>query len=182
VSHAWHDIVELLEERGLEFEAGLSDQEIVEVEGRYGFSFPPDLRSLLRTALPASARFPNWRSDSASDLESRLAWPAEGIAFDVENNRFWPPAWGPRPNGLEEALSIARTKVADAPTLVPVYGHRFLPDEPSEAGNPVFSVYQTDIIYYGADLVSYFGAEFRIETNRSPATPRPIRFWSDLVS
>ena len=183
MSHAWQDIVESLEERGLDFEAGLSDQEIAEVERRYGFSFPLDLRSLLQTALPASARFPNWRSDPTSDLEQRLAWPAEGIAFDVENNQFWLTAWGPRPSDLAEALALARAKVAEAPTLIPVYSHRFLPDEPPEAGNPVFSVYQTDIIYYGADLVSYLEAEFEIETNGSPvSTPRTIRFWSDLVT
>jgi hypothetical protein len=180
---SWNQIVESLEARSLEFDDGLSDQEVADVEERYRFSFPPDLRTLLQTALPSSDRFPNWRSDPAADLERRMAWPAEGIAFDVENNQFWLSAWGPRPSGLTDALALARAKVAEAPSLIPVYSHRFLPDEPHEAGNPVFSVYQTDIVHYGADLVSYLNAEFGIETEAAaPSSPRPIRFWSDLVS
>jgi hypothetical protein len=180
---SWEEIVESLEARGVAFETGLSDREVAEVEEQYGFSFPPDLQSLLQTALPVSDRFPNWRSDPASELERRLAWPAEGIAFDVEKNQFWLAAWGPRPDDLAEALAVAHAKVAEAPSLVPVYSHRFLPDEPDEAGNPVFSVYQTDIIHYGADLVSYVEAEFGIETGATLGqTPRSIRFWSDLAT
>ena len=179
----WDETVDSLEARGLEFDAGLSDQEVAEVEERYGFSFPPDLRSLLQTALPVSDRFPNWRSGAADDLERRMAWPAEGIAFDVENNQFWLTAWGTRPSDLAEALAVAQAKVAEAPSLIPVYSHRYLPDEPAEAGNPVFSVYQTDIIHYGADLLSYLEAEFGIETSGPRAqAPRPIRFWGDLVT
>ncbi len=67
--------------------------------------------------------------------------------------------------------------------MIPVFSHRYLPDDPNEAGNPVFSVYQTDIIYYGADLLDYFENEF---AQPRPAwrtiTPRLIRFWSALAS
>lgn len=180
---SWDRIVESLEARGVEFETGLSDQEVADVQARYGFSFPPDLRALLQTALPASDRFPNWRSDPPGELERRLAWPADGIAFDVESNQVWLSAWGAQPSDPGEAVALARAKLAEAPTLIPVYSHRFLPAEPSEAGNPVFSVYQTDIIEYGPDLASYLEREFGIETGAPQREPsRRIRFWSDLVS
>jgi hypothetical protein len=47
----------------------------------------------------------------------------------------------------------------------------------------VFSVYQSDIIYYGRDLTDYLNREFRSPMDRSPIVGvRPVRFWSDLVS
>jgi hypothetical protein len=72
--------------------------------------------------------------------------------------------------------------VARAPILIPVYSHRFIPAALSEAGNPVFSVYQTDIIHYGLDLPSYLHAEFdACNPYPVPSEPKEIRFWSELV-
>lgn len=42
-----------------------------------------------------------------------------------------------------------------APRLIPICSHRYIPEEPHDAGNPVFSVMQSDVIYYGADLANY---------------------------
>jgi hypothetical protein len=39
-----------------------------------------------------------------------------------------------------------------APQLIPVIGHRYLLAEPCAAGNPVLSVYQSDLVVYGEDL------------------------------
>jgi hypothetical protein len=64
--------------------------------------------------------------------------------------------------------------------LVPLISHRYIPSEPNEAGNPVFSVYQSDVIYYGADLADYF--EHELDGWAPVTTPiKHIRFWSDLV-
>src|SRR5262249_17955195 len=71
--------------------------------------------------------------------------------------------------------------------LIPLISHRYLPEEPHEAGNPVFSVYQSDVIYYGTDLIDYFEREFtgrdyrpRLDQLRLNQM-KHIRFWSDLV-
>lgn len=75
-------------------------------------------------------------------------------------------------------------QVALAPKLVPLWGTRYLPADPHEAGNPILSVVQTDIIYYGVDLSAYFVREFGLATaNQQDAavTPRRIRFWSDII-
>jgi hypothetical protein len=63
-----------------------------------------------------------------------------------------------------------------------------MPDSPLEAGNPVFSVYQTDIIYYGENLENYLRNEFREAfgiTSRtfvvSSTDLREIEFWSGLL-
>ena len=60
---------------------------------------------------------------------------------------------------------------------------RYLASLPTEIGNPVFSVYQTDVIHYGRDLRSYFAHEFGRTTYREAITPEPrkIAFWSELV-
>jgi hypothetical protein len=49
------------------------------------------------------------------------------------------------------------------------------------AGNPVFSVYQTDVIYYGFDLPSYLFEEFGVPNPfPRPERPREIELWSEL--
>ena len=47
------------------------------------------------------------------------------------------------------------SRLAQAPTLIPIYGHRYLPAGNGTHGHPVLSVYQTDIIFYGTDLADY---------------------------
>ncbi len=76
------------------------------------------------------------------------------MAFDIENNGFWLEAWGPKPEVLSDQLRIAKEHYDQAPKLIPIFSHRYIPATPSEIGNPIFSVYQTDIIYYGYDLLS----------------------------
>jgi hypothetical protein len=45
--------------------------------------------------------------------------------------------------------------------MIPVYGHRYTPAEsPVLGAYPVFSVVQTDVIYYGRDVDSYLKVEF----------------------
>jgi hypothetical protein len=71
-----------------------------------------------------------------------------------------------------------------APRLIPLIAHRYIPDAPHEAGNPVFSVMQADTIYYGADLADYFRREFAARpTDLDPVGDvRFIPFWSELVA
>jgi hypothetical protein len=111
-------------------------------------------------------------------MRERLDRPRQGVLFDVEHNGFWLDEWGERPENRDDAARLASELVLSAPKLIPICGHRMMPDEPNLAGNPVFSVYQTDIIYYGLDLADYLRHEFRLKdaANR-PNTVRPIRFW-----
>jgi hypothetical protein len=179
----WNREIAWLRARGARLEAGLSEQDLLQVERVHGFRFPPDLRDLLSTVLPAGPRFPDWRHPESNELRQQLAWPFDGIAFDIEHDSFWWNEWGPRPSELPNALSVARAAVALAPRLIPIHGHRYLPAEPDLPGNPVFSVYQTDIIYYGSNLRRYLACEFGdLEwAEATSKTHRRIRFWTDLV-
>jgi len=179
----WSRELRLLRQSGAHIEPGLSRIELASAEEVVGAQFPPDLADFLRTALPVGERFPNWREPASTAIADVLAGPFSGIAFDIEQNSFWWPAWETRPPVLEDALEIARRHIASAPRLIPVYGHRYLASSPSEIGNPVFSVHQTDVIYYGRDLRSYVAHEFGRMTFREATTPEPrkIAFWSELV-
>lgn len=170
-------------------EAGLSESELGRVEESYGFRFPPDLRELLGAALPLDLvdaerqRFPNWREAPNEFIQHYMDWPLEGVLFDVEYNDFWFGTWGERPVKVSEALAVTRRRFADVSRLIPLFLHRFLPSQPCEAGNPVFSVHQTDVVYYGSDLLEYFENEIFEQYNLKgySTTIRPIPFWSDLA-
>jgi hypothetical protein len=172
----------VLMQAGVVFERGLSQAEIQQIEDKYNFRFPPDLKDLLSFALPTSKGFLNWREADEDSIVQRLLWPYIGICFDIQQNDFWLTEWGERPSSLDEAFAIARKAFDDAPTLIPIRSHRYIPDRPNEARNPIFSVYQTDIIYYGANLGDYLENEFAYYFGESAHSLsdeiKYIEFWS----
>ncbi|WP_316769620.1 hypothetical protein [Streptomyces sasae] len=165
---------------GNEVGRGMSERELDLIEERWKFQFAPDHRTLLSEGLPTgNPSWPDWRDGSPEDLAERLAWPVDGVLFDVEHNRFWHPEWDPRPASTQDALDVARAHLAKVPVMVPIFSHRYLVADPSRTGMPVLSMYQTDIIYYGIDLVDYFHHEFghpvpTPDDHQYPAIP----FWS----
>ncbi|HEY2588371.1 MAG TPA: SMI1/KNR4 family protein [Tepidisphaeraceae bacterium] len=162
----------------VEFDAGLTNAEFDAAESRYGFRFPPDLRAFLQTALPKGPRFPDWRSGDEAAIRDWLDGPRRGVVFDIEHNGFWLDEWGPHPASIVDAVRRGEELVSAAPRLIPIYGHRMMPDEPNLPGNPVFSVHQTDIIHYGYDLADYLRHEFHLPGRRPwPDEVRRIRFW-----
>lgn len=177
----WEDMVSNLRDKGVAFDIGLTDAEVGVAEKRYGFRFPPDLRAFLQAGLPSGSDFPNWRDGDEADLRGWLDLPCRGILFDVEHNGFWLDDWGPRPGIIGDAVRLAREVVQSAPRLIPVFKHRMMPSEPCVTGNPVFSVHQTDIIYYGVDLRDYLIHEFlaceHIGTWPIPDSIRQVPFW-----
>jgi hypothetical protein len=171
----------------LQLEAGLTDDEAHAVEQEFGFAFAADHRAFLTTVLPVGPRWPDWRHGDPADLQSKLAWPVNGVLFDVEHAVCWFDGWGPRPESTVEAVAVARQRLSGVPQLVPVYGHRYLPSGRELAGHPVLSVYQTDIIYYGVNLVDYLHQEFRAGPGIPRSDPRwrpraTVPFWRDLVT
>jgi hypothetical protein len=166
--------------------SGYSEQELIDIQQRYKVQFPPDLTEIYRERRSVIPRDDfDWVKTPRAVIEGMLAWPLEGMLFDIENNAFWLPEWGERPNQKSDREKIACAAIAAAPKLIPVYGHRYIPEEPHARGNPIFSVYQTDIIYYGANLAAYVLAETHkhrlpeahTEQDVIPSFTR-IRFWS----
>jgi hypothetical protein len=183
-----HTIIELLKNKNIIFDKGLTNEEYRTITLMFGISFPCDLKCFLQTALPVSTGFVNWRM-AINDKKERdyinrcLAWPLEGILFDIKNNSFWDDEWGEKNNNIENQVRIVEQYYKRYPALIPIYLHRYIPSLPVEKGNPVFSVYQTDIIYYGNDLISYFCNEFKIILSeyKAPEIPKYIEFWGRMA-
>jgi hypothetical protein len=160
---------------------GYSQGELDWAQERFDLRFPPDLMALLLDRRPAAGW--DWRTDDAG-IRRALADPLEGLLYDVEWNVLWWPEWGDRPERAEERAEVVTAIVGAAPRLIPIIGHRYLPEQPHEAGNPVFSVMQSDVIYYGANLEDYFERLFHpapFPGNPPRGEIRFIPFWSELV-
>ncbi|HEX5228254.1 MAG TPA: hypothetical protein VFW44_11115 [Bryobacteraceae bacterium] len=161
---------------------GYTQTELEDVQAKWGFRFPPDLLERLReerTIIPGDDF--DWITTPDEKIKDVLGWPLEGFLFDVQHGLWWPD-WGDRPVDEASVEGRFREIFSAAPKLLPVYGHRYIPEEPHEGGNPIFSVWQMDVIYYGADLSDYVDREMRA-TEFDAGWPRlkQIRFWSRAV-
>jgi hypothetical protein len=160
---------------------GYTQAELNRAQEKFDLAFPPDLIALLRERRPADGH--DWADDVA--IRRALDWPFESlVAFLDLNPAWWWPEWGERPASAYGRKEVLQSVVARAPKLIPLIAHRYLPEQPHESGNPVFSLMGADVIYYGVDLADYFEREFagipRIyEPLRQPI--KHIPFWSDLV-
>lgn len=161
---------------------GLTGNELFKVEGEFGIRFNPDHRVLLTAGMPLGPRWPDWRGGQRETLREWLDEPVDGVLFDVEENGFWWHGWGERPRDTEQALTRARVGLNGAPSLIPIYGHRFCPALPL-FGLPVLSVVQTDVAVYGLDIVDYLLREFSAVPERAEVIGAVLEvpFWSELT-
>lgn len=107
-----HQSIQRLAAGGVRFDRGLSDEEISRVQDRLSFTFGPEHHEFLQSAMPVGESWPDWRNDPEDDLRARLAWPVDGVIFDVHNNGFWPASWGARPGGKDDREREARALMA----------------------------------------------------------------------
>ncbi|GAA2604557.1 hypothetical protein [Paractinoplanes durhamensis] len=158
---------------------GLSDQELSATEHEFGFTFAPEHRAFLAEGMPSGRGWPDWRSPDRLGLRERLAWPVEGILFDVVENNFWYEGWGFRPENVADAMTAARGYLVTAPRMIPVYSHRYLPA--AIPGHPVLSIYQTDVVHYGNDLTDWLNREFTLGKPEDQQVRASVTFWRDLL-
>ena len=182
------EIIRKLKAKKVKFEHGLSDEEVQQIENKFNLKFPPDLLYFLQKELPVSNDFVNWRSGLKSKSEAiairkKLDWPFDGMVFDIEKNGFWIEEWGTKSDNVSENIATAKRHYKTYPKMIPIRSHRYIPSKPYKAANPVFSIYQTDIIYYGYDLAHYLANEFHFELSNDFIKldkPRHIEFWGDF--
>ncbi len=161
---------------GTRWQVGLDEPRIDALELHWKLRFPRDYRQFL-SVLNAPDRgmycvgwsddppyglqeeddepsFFDWRKDDEA-LTAALNRPLEGLLFDVEENAIWLDSWGERPGRDADVRKKVAQLVAAAPMLIPITGHRYLLANSREAGNPVLSVWQSDIICYGSNLKNF---------------------------
>jgi hypothetical protein len=163
---------------------GLSVLQIQLIEAQLGFRIPEDFAFFLQNVRdPGDVLFP-WSNFNKQRYDDSITWILKGIEFDIEHNNLWLRRWGERPATLSVALDKATADFATWPKLLPVYGHRFLAAEPCRSDNPVFSIWQTDIVCYGANLAHYLINEFvskDVGRHILNQNIQKIEIWSDFV-
>lgn len=161
---------------------GYTAAQLDDIQGKWNLRFPPDLLEVYRRrrrVIDNELGF-DWLKTPTDNIRKQLQWPLTGMLFDIEKNDFWLPEWGERPSDASDRHDIARSAIAAAPKLIPIHGHRCIPETPHKAGNPIFSVWQTDSIHYGANLDDYIARENGDQSAQWPPC-REIPFWSRLV-
>lgn len=163
---------------------GLSEVEIRKIESLYHFSFPFPLESFLKEVLPINKGFYNWRDFSKENIlciTSIMEAPKNALT-KMAKEVYWCEKWGEEPKSFKDKIEVVRTKVANAPNLIPIFAHRYMPvcnlQKP-----PIISVHGTDVIYYGEDLENYLEIEFgdRKQLSIKLENIEHVPFWSDLV-
>src|SRR5205085_9372728 len=96
---------------------GYSQAELDDAQAFFDLRFPPDLINLfLRGRMPGGH---DWTTER-EQLRGMLAWPLDGLLFDVEHNVLWLSEWGERPATAIERADIVVRAVAEAPKLIPL--------------------------------------------------------------
>ncbi len=200
---------------GTQWQTGLDEPQIDALELHWDLKFPRDYRQFL-SVLNAPDRgvySVGWSDDSPCDLRvfddepsyfdwqkddeeiiDALKWPLEGLLFSIEESSFWLDSWGERPGNVTDVRKMVAQLVATAPMLIPITGHRYLLANSLEAGNPVLSVYGSDIICYGSNLRNFLllelssllgldHAEIAEHANAGITQEKiaAIPFWGDLM-
>lgn len=203
----YHTLIKKLKNVGIEFEEGLTIDEIAQIEEIYDIKFPKSLKDFFTEALPVffeyphplpsendsseseileikkRINFPIWNDFSESNIlriKERINFPIKGVMEDVISG-YWLDSWGERPNNAEEIKKISLFHMNKAPKLIPIYSHRYIAQIDGIEDPPIISVMQTDIIYYGNNLFDYFKREFLRDTSAKLERPVSIPVWGDIM-
>ena len=68
--------------------SGLNDEQLDIIQQKWEFSFPPDLRWLLKSTNAKKFGLFDWINLSEEKIRKALDWPLHGILFDVEFHNF----------------------------------------------------------------------------------------------
>lgn len=167
---------------GARWDSGLTQGEINNLEKKWDINFPHDYRLFLEILHcidrpdiiehddgdeqyedEEDVMFYNWKKHS-KEIEKRFNWPYETILQDVlGNNQVWLKSWGTRPDNDMDSEAIFQQWYKKAPKLIPIFGHRFIINEQVKTGNPVLSIWGSDIILYGWNLREYLLNELKYD-------------------
>jgi hypothetical protein len=177
----------------------MTGADIEDAERRFGLMFPPDYRLFLATlhtpdppmvgaafmgselVSTTGRQFSDWTGESDA-IRAAMAWPIDGLLWSVEADDSWHPSWGTRPKDQRHREAVVRELAAGGPQLIPIFGHRYLVGPGDRSGNPVLSIYGSDVIVYAPNLRAYLPLEIGLEPRVEEKRPdRPIPFWQEVI-
>lgn len=120
-------------------EPGLTTEEVKDVERKYGFAFPPDVRDFLQVGLPLGCGWHDWRLMGKVKLGSE-----EDTVCEIQKGHCTP--WRVRYNkdrqwDENESLAKAQDLANRVYPLIPLCQHRCIPSVPHECGLPILSMH-----------------------------------------
>ena len=180
----YEDCLDLLKMQGIKFEEGLTSDELLQIEKIYQIKFPGSLKEFLMTAVPISRGFYNWRDlqeDNIQFIKEIIKKPLLNI-YNMAEEVYWCNDWGKKPEDGGKTVEEVRARLKEAPKLLPIYTHRYIPMVLDE-NPPVISIHGVDIIYYGQNLRDYLNIEFgkRMQNAIEFHNITSIPFWSDIM-
>lgn len=180
----YKESIKLLRSHGIQVEAGLTYDEVGKIEKIYSIQFPKSLKAFLMEGVPISDGYYNWRNFKTDNIEyiKRVIYRPVKYIEDYPEEVEWYKEWGKEPEVVSNRIQIVKERLMDAPTLLPIYAHRYMPEGLDE-NPPVISVMGVDIIFYGENLVEYFKVEFgeKKHAEINCKIIKPIPFWSDII-
>ena len=99
----------------------------------------------------------------------------------IEDNQIWHPSWGPRPRERQHRDVVVRRLAAGGPQLIPIFGHRYLAGPGDRSGNPILSIYGSDVIVYASGLRVYLPFELGLESSGAGTKVALVPFWQDVI-
>lgn len=180
----YKESINLLKEKRIEFESGLTSDEVAQIEKIYEIVFPKSLQEFLMTVLPVSKGFYNWRNREEENVEYIKNIINQPIRYinDMPEEVYWCEDWGEEPEDGENFKNEVKKRLEAAPKLIPVFSHRYVPMVSNE-NPPIISVHGVDIIYYGENIQDYFKIEFgeKDQNTINFENIYPIPFWTDIM-
>ena len=186
------ELLEALENMGYGIDAGLTNDEIDAVEKAFGAPLPPDLNIFLQTGIirnnpPAKVPkiiskpyYPDWRHPEEVAAKAQEWIEHHVFRFDIEKNGYWYKKFGDKPTNSAQAVQQALEIIRTWPPLFPIHGHRFIPSDPHNAGNPVLSVWQaTDTAYYGMNLLEHMNMDFHLGLDLEKEPKKLVPYWGE---
>lgn len=172
-------IIGRMAENGIQFENGMSEQELNDAQSFFGFTFPSEIKAFLRCGVPVAEHFFDYRDLSDENLEkfkgirSRIE---QGFSFDIMNVPYFLRKMERRYGtmGAEETLGAIMAEYENSPKLIPFYSIRCFFD--GLDGMPIISYSQPcDMIIYGENFEEYLKKEFCAEKVESHLMYSPQR-------
>ncbi|MEG0415778.1 MAG: hypothetical protein RR565_06535 [Erysipelothrix sp.] len=171
-----------MKSKGIEFEPGMSNEQIMESENAFNLTFPNVLKDFLSAGVPVSNGFYNWRDLSAENIalvNKAIKKPYIDILNELKDEGYWCMSWGEKPNEIKEAIERFESMYAASPKIFPIFSHRYLIDLSPEPC--VLSIVGTDTICYSNNLEKYLAIEFKIEEFDKSVRCDNIPFCSSLI-